>query len=79
MGGESRHMRKRKRNADPIERLRDEANWSTWRSSFRPVQWRGGPLPRNPTLTIILASLLVVTLAVGALFLVYWILRWLGI
>lgn len=72
-------MRRRKSKTDPVERLRDEANWSMWRSSFRPVQWRGGPLPRNPTLTIFLATLLVVGLVVGALLFVYWILRWLGI
>ena len=50
-----------------------------WRGSFRPIRWRSGPLPKNPTRAIFWASLLVVAIAGTALFLLVSVLRLFGL
>jgi len=73
---------RRRRSADegdPVRESQDQANWSMWRGSFRPIRWRGGPLPKNPTRAIFWASLLVVAIAGTALFLLVSVLRLFGL
>jgi hypothetical protein len=71
--------RKRKADGDPVRESQDQANWSMWRSSFRPIRWRGGRLPKNPTSSIFLATVLVVAVAAIGLFVLFAILRLVGV
>ena len=71
--------RKRKAEADPVRESQDQANWSMWSSSFRPIRWRGGRLPKNPTKSIFVATLMLVTIAAAALFVLFFVLRLFGV
>lgn len=62
-------MSKKHREPDLIGELQDEANWSTWRNTFRPIRGSGRRFPSDPSIpALVITGLIGTAILIGFAF-----------